>query len=464
MENWRRALATPRAGEPKYKILVQAITQDIESGVLPDGGRLPPQRDVSRGLGISVQTVSNAYKELERDGLIRCEVGCGSFVSRSMTDKVPTYILDRSERSVADFSTARIIHTQEHDRAWCETCAALGREDDQPWMRDCRPIAGFERHRVAAAAWLKGLGIDATLDTVLITNGASHAVFLALATLVGSDDTVLCESLTDHGVIGAAHVLGFTLKGLDIDEFGIRPDHFEDICANERISALVCIPNLHNPTGIVMPEKRRRSIARIAERYGVYVIEDDVYAPLLEKRPPPISSFVPDLGFYCTSFTKSVMTGLRAGYLSVPTRFVLRVNGILRVNSWMATPLLAEIATRWVEDGTAERLIRIQRTRLAVRHAMIDEILGDYTISHHPNGLSAWIGIPSHWRVDSLVSVLRQRGIAVTSPDPFSVHRSDRPNALRLCVGADIEDDEVRSALANMRNTFEQYPLSHDFV
>src|SRR3546814_7192433 len=131
--------------------------------------------------------------------------------------------------------------------------------------------------------------------------------------------------------------------GLDIDEFGIRPDHFEDICANERVSALVCIPNLHNPTCAIMPEKRRRSIARIAERYGVYVIEDDVYGPLLEKRPPPISSFLPDLGFYCTSFTKSVMAGLRTGYLSTPTRFALRVNGILRVNSWMATPLLAEV-------------------------------------------------------------------------------------------------------------------------
>src|SRR3546814_222986 len=140
---------------------------------------------------------------------------------------------------------------------------------------------------------------------------------------------------------------------------------------------------------------------------GVYVIEDDVYVPLLEKRPPPISSFLPDLGFYCTSFTKSVMAGLRTGYLSTPTRFALRVNGILRVNSWMATPLLAEVATRWIEDGTAARLIRVQRECLARRHAMVDELLGEYVIIHHPNGLSAWIGMPAHWRMDSLVGVLR---------------------------------------------------------
>lgn len=465
MDNWRLALTKSRSGEPKYKILVQAITRDIESGALADGAKLPPQRDVSRHIGVSLQTVSNAYKELERDGLIRCDVGRGSFVSRNMTEQVSAYMLDYSERSIADFSTARIIHTPEHEQVWRETCAALGREDDQPWMRDCRPIAGFERHRLAAASWLEGLGVHSTLDTLLITNGASHAVFLALATLVGSDDTVVCENLTDHGVIGAAHVLGFTLKGLDIDEFGIRPDHFEDLCANEKITALVCTPNLHNPTGAIMPEKRRQTIAHIAQRYGVYVIEDDVYGPLLEKRNTPISSLVPELGFYCTSFTKSVMAGLRTGYLSTPSRFALRVNGILRVNSWMATPLLAEVATRWIEDGTAERLVGIQRQCLARRHALVNEFLGDYVISHHRNGLSAWIGIPEHWRMDSLVGVLRRRGIAVTSPDPFSVRRTAaRPNALRLCVGADIDDDETRRALAEMRNTFEQYPLSHDFV
>src|SRR6218665_290715 len=79
------------------------------------------------------------------------------------------------------------------------------------------------------------------------------AFFVGLASVVGPGDTVLCESLTDHGVIGLANVLGFTLKGLDIDEHGIRPDHFEEICNSERVSALVCTPTLNNPTVALMP-------------------------------------------------------------------------------------------------------------------------------------------------------------------------------------------------------------------
>ena len=112
MEQWRAAVDLARGGESKYKILVQAIANDIEKAVLVDDQRLPPQRQVADAVGISVQTVTNAYKELERQGLVRCEVGRGSFVSRRMSDRVATYILDSPGRALVDFSTARIMHTR----------------------------------------------------------------------------------------------------------------------------------------------------------------------------------------------------------------------------------------------------------------------------------------------------------------------------------------------------------------
>jgi len=462
MDHWRKAVDGVRGGESKYKILAQAIAEDIENGTLKEGMRLPPQREVSDQLGVSVQTVTKAYRELDQRGVIRCEVGRGSFVSKRVTEKVAAYMLDRSERSVVDFSIARIVHTTEHDRIWRETCAALAAEQDQPWMRECRPIAGFEYHRAAGVEWLASLGLKTAIDTLLITNGASHGIFLALASLVTPGDIILCEKLTDHGVIGCAQVLGFTLKGLDIDEHGIQPAHFEDTCANERITALVCTPNLNNPTGALMPDSRRRAIARIAERYGVYVIEDDVFGPLLAEHPPPISSHLPELGFYCTSFTKSVMTGLRTGYLSVPKRLALRVESMLRVNSWMATPLLAEVATRWIRDRSAAYLVDVQRERLRLRHSRTQELFGEYVLGNHPAALSAWIGIPDHWQLGGLVRQLRNLHIAVTSPDPFLVLGASRPNAIRLCLGAEDGDESIFAALATIAHVFRQCPQVHD--
>jgi DNA-binding transcriptional MocR family regulator len=213
-----------------------------------------------------------------------------------------------------------------------------------------------------------------------------------------------------------------------------------------------------------MSDTRRREIAAIAQRFGVYVIEDDVYGPLLgEDRAPPLSHYLPELSFYCTSFTKSVLTGLRIGYLVVPRRLALRTESILRVNSWMAAPLLAEVATRWIHNGNAQALVERQRRLLAARQALVAERFAEHLLGHAPQALSCWMGIPEHWELDSLVRELRHRHIAVTSPDPFMVRGTPRPRAVRLCMGAECSDERMAQALDDMRELFEQYPKIHDF-
>ena len=106
---------------------------------------------------------------------------------------------------------------------------------------------------------------------------------------------------------------------------------------------------------------------------------------------------LPDLGFFVTSFTKTVLTGLRVGYLVVPPAYSIRAASILRVSSWSGTYLTGEIATRWVENGTAQRLLEIQRDEARARQDLAAEILGDYIASSHPLSLCAWLKVPSHW-------------------------------------------------------------------
>ncbi|MBC8641641.1 PLP-dependent aminotransferase family protein [Caballeronia sp. EK] len=458
---WITAVREAAGGESKYKRLVGAISQDIESGSLAAGARLPTQRETAADLGISVQTVTNAYKELERQGLIRCEVGRGSFVAPRVT--VSNYVLDTADREVVDFSTAHIVHCAEHDAAWREVCGVLSRVDDQPWIRSYRPIAGADHHRQAGAQWLATLNMPTNPESLIVTNGATQAIFLALASTVGPGDTVLSENVTDHGVIGLSNLLGFTLKGLETDEYGIRPEHFEEVCASERVTAIVCTPTFNNPTVSLMPYLRRASIARIAAKHGVFVIEDDAYGALFEASSTPITSLVPDLGFYCTSLAKSVMSGLRVGYLVTPRRYALRVESVLRVSTWMTAPPVAEVATRWINDGTAKRLVDLQRQKLATRQGMLRAALGSFVKGAHPNALSAWLAVPEHWHADRIVRELRNRHIAVTSPEPFLVPGTPCPNAIRICVGADVTDATCEAAFRTIAETFEQYPQVHDF-
>jgi DNA-binding transcriptional MocR family regulator len=311
---------------------------------------------------------------------------------------------------------------------------------------------------------LKSLGLPARPQDILITDGASQAVFVALATVARASDVVATAALTDHGAIAAAHLLGCNVKGLPTDEFGIIGECFEQLCKVNPIKALIVTPNLNNPTVSLMPMERRVEISRIAQMYGVFIIEDDVYGPLVDGAPPPISALAPELGLYCTSFTKSVMTGLRTGYLAVPRKLFLRAESVLRVATWMATPLVAEIGCRWVLDGTARRLVEGQRKAIAPRYQALRDILGSHLLGSHSNALSAWVSVPEPWTVDRIIAEARRLNIAITAPDPFIVDYDARPNAFRLCIGGGIQIANLQTALRRISELLVQHPVIHDIV
>ena len=457
---WRPALPR-RRGATKHKLLTDRIIADIEAGELRPGMRMPTHRHLAHDLGVSVQTVSISYKEAERLGYLKGEVGRGTFVRSRVTERADRFMLDREPGQSADLSIIRAVYTEAHERASRSALARLSEVDNSAFMRPCRPIAGLDRHRGAARTWLKKLGIEADSDRILITNGAAHALFLAVAAVVRPGEVVLTERLTDHGVIGLANVLGFTLRGLETDEEGILPEAFEAACRQEAVRALVVIPTLCNPTCHVAGAERRRALAAVAARFGVFVIEDEVYKPMIEEPLPSIAQMLPELGFFATSFTKSVMTGLRVGYLVVPSTYSIRVSSILRVSSWSATNLPAEIAALWIEDGTAEALLAVQRQEARARQAIVAQTLGGQVASTHPLALCAWLKVPQHWTEEGLVRALAQRHIAVTPSDPF-IAGERRGTGIRICLGGRLSHVALTETLLAVRSTFEQLPPVFD--
>ncbi len=276
--------------------------------------------------------------------------------------------------------------------------------------------------------------------------------------MVRPGDLVLTERLTDHGIIGLSNVLGFTLRGLPTDEQGILVEPFAAACAAGGVTALVMVPSLGNPTSHLAGAERRIAIAETARRHGVFVIEDEVYKPLLEEPLPAFTALLPEQGFFATSFTKSVMTGLRIGYLVVPPRFSLRAASILRVTTWSAINLPGEIATTWIEDGTAEALLAVQRREARARQAIVSEVLGPWVAGSHPLSLSAWLRLPERWAEEGLVRALAQRRVAVTPSDPFVVGDERPERGLRICTSGRLSHEALREALVTIRRTLEQHP------
>lgn len=448
-------------GETKHATLTNCIIADIEADILKPMDRMPTHRDLAHELGLSIQTVSLAYKEAERLGYLSGEVGRGTFVKPRVTERAGRMMLDHSPNEVYDLSIIRCVYLDDHERSSREIFDELSKVDNSSFMRPCRPIAGLERHREIARLWLDPIGVTADTERILVTNGAAHAIFLALSCIIRSGDTVLCENLTDHGIIGLANVLGFNLKGLPTDEEGILPDALETACSAGGVRAIVLVPTLNNPTSHVASTVRRQEIAIIAERYGVFVVEDEVYRPIIEENLPSIAQMLPNLGFYITSFTKTIMTGLRVGYLVVPPAYSMRAASILRVSSWSGTYLSGEIATRWVENGTAQRLLNIQRHEARQRQKIANDILKTHIASSHPLSLCAWLKVPPHWTEDGLVRALANQNVAVTPSEPF-IAGSGHDGGIRICLGGRMSHTGLTKALTIIRHAFEQEPPVFD--
>ena len=124
--------------------------------------------------------------------------------------------------------------------------------------------------------------------------------------------------------------------------------------------------------------------------------------------------------------SKAVAAGLRVGYVHAPASMVSRMAAALRNSCWMATPLVLEIASRWVEDGTASALLEYQRGEIARRQALVVDLLQGLTYRSHlccPHfGRSA-----SPWRAIEIEQGMRGQQHLVTTAEAFSTGRGTLP-------------------------------------
>jgi DNA-binding transcriptional MocR family regulator len=278
------------------------------------------------------------------------------------------------------------------------------------------------------------------------------------ASLLKPGDLVLTEALTYPGMKAAAALLHLRLQGLPLDEDGLRPDALEAACRNGGARAVYCVPTIQNPTTSVMPERRRREIAEIATTHGLWIVEDDIHALLPEERPLPITTFAPDRSYYLTSTSKTLAPGLRVGYILAPRGAAERIAAAIRAITWASAPLMAEIASTWIRDGTADSILRERRREAAARQSLARDALGGAEIQAHPQGYHLWLRLPQPWRSDTFTAEARRRGVKVTPSETFAVERGLAPDAVRVCLGVPSSRAELEKGLQLLAQTLAAPP------
>lgn len=416
--------------------IADALADDLREGHLSPGHRLPTHRELAGRLGVTVGTVSRGYAEAARRGLVSGEVGRGTFVQHTGSPYLP--LGAGAESPIVDLSLNHppVPESEARRGILQATLADLAGRADLGGLMAYPPDGGAVSHREAGADWIRRTGLDARPENVLVCSGSQHAVATVLATLLKPGELVLAEQLTYPGMKAVASLLHLRLQGLPMDELGLLPDAFEAACRRGGARVLFSVPTIHNPTATVMPEQRRVEIASIARTHGVAIVEDDIHALLPEERPRPLSSLAPELSYSITSTSKILAPGLRIGYLLAPPGMLGRLAAGIRATTWAAAPLMAEIASAWIRDGTADAILADRRREAAARQELARRVLGEADFRGHRFGYHLWLKLPDPWRSETFTAQVRRRGAAVTPAEAFVVGRGSVPHAVRLCLGA----------------------------
>ncbi len=415
---------------PRYLAIVEALAEDFARGELREGGRLPTHRELADQLGVTVGTVSRAYAEAARRGLVSGQVGRGTFVRGAGDDAAEEGVVDLGQNHPPEPSS------RPQRAALLAALARLTGRGDAARLLDYPAAGGNPDDREAGALWIGRAGLAADPGQVLVCTGSQHGLTVALATLLEPGDLLLAESLTYAGLKAVAGLLRLRLHGLPVDADGLRPDALEEACRRGGARAVYLIPTLHNPTTAVMPESRRREIAAVARAHDLAVVEDDVHGLLPVERPLPIAALAPERTYYLTSTSKTLAPGLRVAYVLSPPAMVARLAASLRATTWAVAPLTAAVASLWVRDGTADALLEARREEARLRQAMAAARLRGADVLARPEAYYLWLRLPERWRGDAFVAEARARGVLVTPAEAFAVGREAAPHAVRLCLGA----------------------------
>lgn len=464
-ERWLQSLRQ-HPQRPAYLMIADLIGDGINSGEFQARDRLPPLRDLAVALELNYTTVTRGYAEAKKRGLIDSRPGMGSFIR----GKVPAMPLNGG--SSYEMTMNSPIEPEMPDIAEMIRQGAISlfnNSDPFPLLR-YQDFGGGTADKEAAMQWLGKRLPPMNVDEVLVCPGI-HSALVGLLTLLGRKGGSVCVgNLVYPGLKAIATQLSVPLHALDCDNDGPTPRSFENQCQTGSVSALYLNPTIHNPTTLSMPLRRRESLADVALRYSIPIIEDDAYAALPQltypnHRLPTFAELIPELTWYLTGLSKCFGAGLRIAYVKGPgKRSVQLLAGALRALTVMSSPITNALATQWISDGTADKVLQSIRSEAQIRQRLAVQHLHKFSYRADADGFHLWLLLPKQhgWNPSDVAVKLREQGVSAVSSAAFSTDNNP-PDALRLCLGGSNSRSQCEENLIVVADMLE-YPAHFSSV
>ncbi|MEC1338779.1 PLP-dependent aminotransferase family protein [Bacillus velezensis] len=452
---------------PKYIQIIQFIKEKIGNGEWPIGSKIPSQRTLAKHFEVNRSTVITALEELMADGLIEGRMGKGTVV----TNNTWTLLAKNSAPDWDQYVTSGIQQpsqkiVQEINKS--ESNSDLIQLSKGELSHEIFPLAvmkeimgkvsqnieafGYEEPkgylplREALSGYLRTIGIQASPSSILIVSGALQALQLISMGLLQRGSTVYLDQPSYLYSLHVFQSAGMKLTGVPMDNDGLLPEHIHMARGERGRAILYTNPCFHNPTGILMSERRREEILAASENAQLPIIEDDIYRELwIDEIPPDPIKTIDKNGhvLYIGSLSKTLSPGLRIGWIVGPEPVIERLSDIKMQTDYGSSSLSQRVAAEWFTSGEYQQHLEQVRSQLKVRRQLVMSLLEtnlkNVAAWNVPKGgFFVWVKILPPLSMKLLYTKALTKGILLNLG---SIYAQEKGNYIRLSYAyASLED------------------------
>jgi 2-aminoadipate transaminase len=317
------------------------------------------------------------------------------------------------------------------------TAAVMDRYGAQALQYD--RTEGFGPLREALSPYLAERGVTAAPDEILVTSGSQGVLDAAGKIFISKGDRVAVEAPTYLGALSAFNPYEPDYVSMATDAEGLIPESLDAALADGGVKFVYLVPTFQNPTGRTLPLDRRKEIARIIQRHGALLVEDDPYGALRYRGEdlPPIQTFAPENVVYVSTLSKVFAPGLRIGFCVAPEA-IRRWLVLVKQGTDLHTSTFNQaLAAEFLAGGHLQRhlptILDIYRPRQAAMLDALDRYFPEeFRWSRPDGGMFIWVEGPEGLDMEAVYRTAVKRNVAFVPGKFFYAREGDGIETMRL--------------------------------
>ena len=447
----------------KYEKIIKYINNEISSGELMYMKKLPSIRTIAKMFNCSIGTVIKAYDKLEEDHVIYSSPKSGYYVLMNFHNNKTL------SNSIIDFSST-VPDVDTFPYKSFQYCLNESIESYKETLFSYSDPRGLSSLIKVLTKHLQQYQIFTKPENIIITSSSQQALnILSVMPFPNEKLNVLVEQPTYYGMIKSLELNNIPALGIERGLDGIDLNKLEHIFKYGNVKFFYTIPRFHNPTGTSYSKKEKEAIVKMAEKYDVYIVEDDITADLdINRKNDPIFSYDDSSKvIYLKSYSKILMPGLRVAALVLPE---LLINTFLDYKRWtdMNSPILSQGALEiYLKNGMFDmhkkEVIKLYTERLMHLKKILSRLSKtEYKWNVPQSGYFACIYAENNLQCNKIVDSLKNEHIELFDTSLCFLKKNINYNFFRISISK-TDKEQIEKGVPIIIDTIQKHIPTTNF-